>query len=313
MKQFLSVEDVDKPASLVDAAIQMKAGRKSPTLGLGLTLALIFFNSSLRTRLSSQRAAQLLGMESLVLDVANSWPLEFGLAKVMDQDKSEHVKEAAQVISQYCEVLGIRSFPSLENRERDYQEPVISAFTEYSQVPLINLESATRHPLQGLTDMMTISEYAPTSRPPKVLLTWAPHPKALPQSVANSFIAWSKAMNHDLVIAHPEGYDLDEKLVGDTKVVYDPIKAYEGVDFVYAKNWSSFKSYGRILSSDPIWKVNEQKMERTNGAYFMHCLPVRRNVVVDDAVIDDQNSLVIKQANNRTYAAMAVISALLNI
>ncbi|MCL4113655.1 UNVERIFIED_CONTAM: hypothetical protein GTU68_025950 [Idotea baltica] len=288
-------------------------GKKSPLekdFAYGLCLALLFFNPSLRTRLSSQRAAQLLGMDSMVLDVAGGWPLEFKMGAVMDGDKSEHVREAAAVVSQYADVIGIRSFPSLKDRNEDYTEPVIKAFREFADKPIVNLESATGHPLQGLTDMATIKEYRKTEKP-KILLTWAPHPKALPQAVPNSFAAWTLSQGYDLTIGHPEGYELSEAFTTGAEIVHDPIKAYEDADFVYAKNWSSFEKYGEILSSDSDWQVDSKKMSRTNNAYFMHCLPVRRNVVVADEVLNSPQSLVIPQSNNRTFAAKAVLKSII--
>lgn len=311
LSRFISVEDVSEPAKLVDQVIELKKHKSQfRQLGAERTLALLFFNPSLRTRLSSQLAAQLLGMHDMVLDVNSGWPLEYGLGAVMDKDRSEHVIEAAAVISQYCDIMGIRSFPSLQSREEDYQNPVMSAFSKYGTRPIINLESATRHPLQGLTDMVTIAEHQKSNRP-KVVLTWAPHPKALPQSVANSFVAWSLAMGHELTVTHPKGYALDPSITQGAHIEYDPRAAYEGADFVYAKNWSSFESYGQILSQDQNWLVESSKWNLTNEAYFMHCLPVRRNVVVSDQIIDGPQSLVIQQANNRTFAAAAVMKSIL--
>ena len=311
MKNFISVEDIADTSALVQKVLQLKKASKFSDR-IQKTLGLLFFNSSLRTRLSSQKAAQIAGMESIVLDLANSWPLEFMDHAVMNQDKSEHIKEAAPVLSQYCDILGIRCFPGLKDRELDYQEPIIGSFKKHGSVPLINLESATRHPLQGLTDMATIEEHKQTQKP-KVLLTWAPHPKALPQSVANSFAAWSLAMGYHLTITHPPGYELDQTITYGAQIELDPQKAYEKADFVYAKNWSSLGKYGQILTHDSSWLVDSQKMAKTNNAFFMHCLPVRRNVVVQDEVIDSSQSLVINQANNRTYAAAAVLNELLKV
>ncbi|MCB0667216.1 MAG: N-acetylornithine carbamoyltransferase [Saprospiraceae bacterium] len=306
MKHFTSLADVDDPQKLVEEVITWKNQPANPDFAKGFSLVLLFFNPSLRTRLSSQRAAQLLGMDSMVLDVGSSWPLEFDLGTVMDQNKSEHIKEAAAVISQYADIIGIRSFPTLENRDLDYSEPVIEAFKKYGDRPVVNLESGTGHPLQGLADMTTIREHRKTERP-RVLLTWAPHPRALPQSVPNSFAEWTLAQDYDLVIAHPEGYDLDPRFTQGATIMHDPDTAYEGVDFVYAKNWSSYQEYGKILDRNPTWMVDAKKMSKTNNAFFMHCLPVRRNVVVADDVIDSKQSLVIQQSNNRTFAAMAVL------
>ncbi|NND08164.1 MAG: N-acetylornithine carbamoyltransferase [Saprospiraceae bacterium] len=311
LKRFISVADVAAPTELVEEVIQLKKNKfQFNQLGLEKTIALLFFNPSLRTRLSSQLAAKLLSMYDMVLDVNHGWPLEFGLGAIMDKDRSEHVQEAAAVISQYCDLLGIRSFPSLTSQKADYSEPVLNAFETYGSKPIINLESATRHPLQGLTDMVTIAEYQNTTRP-KIVLTWAPHPKALPQSVANSFTAWCLAMGHDLTITHPEGYALDPQITQGANIEYDPAKAYEGADFVYAKNWSSFEQYGQIISQDQRWLVESTKWAVTNDANFMHCLPVRRNVVVADAILDSSSSLVIQQANNRTFAAATVMKCIL--
>jgi N-succinyl-L-ornithine transcarbamylase len=250
-------------------------------------------------------------MDSMVLDVASGWPLEFEIGRIMDQDKSEHVKEAAAVISQYADIIGIRSFPSLKDRDHDYSEPVLNAFLKYAGKPIINLESGTGHPLQGLADMTTIREFRKTENP-RILLTWAPHPRALPQSVPNSFAEWTLSQGYDLTIAQPEGYELNPRFTKGARIVYEPEKAYDGIDFVYAKNWSSYQEYGKISNSDPRWMVDQQKMLQTNQAYFMHCLPVRRNVIVSDEVIDSKQSLVIEQANNRTFAALAVLKNIIS-
>ena len=255
LKHFTSLEDVPNPIELVEEVITSKSNPYEPNYAKGLSLVLLFFNPSLRTRLSSQRAAQLIGMDSMVLDVASSWPLEFDLGTIMDQDKSEHIKEAAAVISQYADIIGIRSFPSLKDRQADYSEPVIKAFQRYSDKPIVNLESGTGHPLQGLADMTTIREFRKTTKP-KVLLTWAPHPKALPQSVPNSFAEWTLSQDYELIITHPEGYELDSQFTKGAVIEYDVEKAYQDVDFVYAKNWSSYQDYGKILGSDQRWTVD---------------------------------------------------------
>ncbi|MEM7659072.1 MAG: N-acetylornithine carbamoyltransferase, partial [Bacteroidota bacterium] len=277
----------------------------------GKTLGLIFFNSSLRTRMSTQRAAQNLGMDCIVMNVAqDSWQLEFADGAVMDGGKAEHIREAAAVMGQYCEILGIRAFAGLKDRAADYAEQVMTAFQQYAGVPIVSLESATRHPLQSLADLITIRSHQTVARP-KVVLTWAPHPRALPQAVGNSFAEWMRHAEVDLVITHPKGYELAEEFVGDTPVIYDPHQAYEGADFVYAKNWSSYSDYGQIFGQDQRWQVDAEKMSLTNEAKFMHCLPVRRNVVVADAVIDSPQSLVIEQAGNRVVSAQAVLASLL--
>jgi N-succinyl-L-ornithine transcarbamylase len=280
-------------------------------LGKNKTMGLLFFNSSLRTRLSTQKAAQNLGMDVMVMNVgADSWQLEMNEGVIMNGDKAEHVSEAAAVIGQYCDIVGVRSFPGLVDREYDYSELVLKQFIKFTGKPIVSLESATRHPLQSLTDLITITEYKTVERP-KVVLTWAPHVKALPQCVPNSFAEWMNIANVDFTIAHPKGYELAPEFSGNAKICYDPKEAFEGADFIYAKNWSSYEDYGKILSSDPAWTVSEEKMKLTNNAKFMHCLPVRRNVVVDDAVIDSANSIVVQQAGNRVWAAQTVLKEIL--
>jgi N-succinyl-L-ornithine transcarbamylase len=250
-------------------------------------------------------------MEVIVLDVnKDSWKLESEYGVIMDGDKPEHLREAIPVIGSYCDIIGIRSFASLTNKEADYNEEVIRQFIEFSGVPIVSLESATRHPLQAFADLFTIEEYKREKRP-KVVLTWAPHPRALPQAVANSFIEWMKISDVDLVVTHPEGYELEPELLGDVKVEYDQKKAFEDADFVYAKNWSSFTHYGQILTKDRSWMVDDEKMALTNDAYFMHCLPVRRNMVVSDSVIDSSRSIVIPQAANRVVSAQVVLKRML--
>lgn len=312
MQQFLSINDVANPAKLVREALTIKSSPLAYSrLGKGKVLGLLFFNASLRTRLSTQRAAQNLGLEVMVMNLANEgWQLEFADGTVMDGTGQEHIKEAAAVVSQYCDIIGIRTFPGLQNRQDDYDEIVIRSFVRYATKPVVSLESATLHPLQSLADWMTIAETAKTGRP-KVVLTWAPHPKALPQAVANSFVQWLAVADVELVVTHPAGYELAPEFSQGYPVEYDQDTALAGADFVYAKNWSSYTEYGKILSRDNRWQITEEKMRLTNNAAFMHCLPVRRNVVVADAVLDGPNSLVIQQANNRTYAAQAVLKAIL--
>jgi N-succinyl-L-ornithine transcarbamylase len=310
MKHFTSIHDVwDLNGLVKEALLSKKVPHADKHLGRGRTLGLLFFNSSLRTRLSTQRAAQNLGMDVMVMNVSqDGWALEMEEGVVMDGDKAEHVKEAAAVIGQYCDIVGVRSFPSLKDREADYSEQVLKQFIKYTNKPILSLESATRHPLQSLADLVTIEELKNKPRP-KVVLTWAPHVRALPQCVPNSFAEWMNHANVDFVIANPEGYDLHPDFVGNAQVTHDPFAAFEGADFVYAKNWSSYQTYGEILSKDPAWMVTSQKMALTNSAKFMHCLPVRRNVVVADAVIDSPDSVVIHQAGNRMWAAQAVLKA----
>ncbi len=312
MNHFISVNDVSDLNQLVKEALIFK---KVPTadkhLGKNRTIGLLFFNSSLRTRLSTQRAAQNLGMEVIVMNVGSEgWSLEMEDGVIMDGDKPEHVKEAAAVVGQYCDIVGVRSFAGLTNKDDDYNEKVLTNFVKYCGKPILNLESATRHPLQSLTDVITIQELKTKPRP-KVVLTWAPHVKALPQAVPNSFAEWMNAIDVDFVIANPEGYDLHHNFVGKAKTTHNQAEAFENADFIYAKNWSSYTSYGKILSKDADWMVDSRKMALTNNAKFMHCLPVRRNLIVSDEVIDSPNSVVIHQAGNRLWAAQAVLKMLI--
>jgi N-succinyl-L-ornithine transcarbamylase len=312
LKQFLSVHDsADIPALVREALALKKDPFAYKHLGTNKTLGLLFFNSSLRTRLSTQRAAQNLGLDVIVMNVGqDSWGLEMTEGAVMDGDKAEHVKEGAPVIGQYCDIIGVRSFAGLTDKEKDKQEEVLSQFVKYAGVPVISLESALRHPLQSLTDLITIEEYKKKPRP-KVVLSWAPHVKALPQAVPNSFAEWMNHANVDFVITHPEGYELDPQFVGNAQVTYNQQEAFAGADFIYAKNWSSYTSYGKILSKDPAWSITADKMRLTNNAKFMHCLPVRRNVVVMDEVLDGPDSIVIPQAGNRIWAAQVVLKRML--
>lgn len=310
MKNFLSVNDITDIKGLVAKARGFKRDPLSEkSLGNGKTLGLIFLNPSLRTRLSTQKAAYQLGMDVMVMNMnQDSWQLEYQDGTVMNEGTAEHVKEAAAVISQYCDIIGIRTFAGLRDREQDYQETVLKKFVDYAQVPVISLESATLHPLQSLADLVTISEHQPTEKP-KVVVSWAPHPRALPQAVANSFLQWIRTTDCDLVLTHPKGYELDEQFTKDVQVLYDQNQALQGADFVYTKNWSSYRQYGQILSKDPSWMISEEKMALTNNGRFMHCLPLRRNVVATDIVVD--NSLVIQQSRNRLFAAQAVLSQIL--
>ena len=312
MKQFTSVNDVPNPKQLVESALALKRSPAGSLKGIGAnkTIVMLFFNPSLRTRLSTEKAALTLGMSVIEYNAGQGWQLEFEEGVVMNSDKAEHIKEAAAVISQYADIIGIRTFPSLVDRERDYADFVLKQFMKHATVPIISLESAIRHPLQSLADWVTLEEHRPAHRP-KVVLSWAPHPRALPQAVANSFVEWMKLADVDLVVTHPEGYELADTFGQDVNVEYDQHKALAGADFVYAKNWSSYRDYGKILNQDLAWMISPQKMALTNNGKFMHCLPVRRNVVVADGVLDSPASLVIEQANNRTYAAMAVLKAIL--
>ena len=312
MKNFFSVKDVENLQDLLSKALEVKANPlRNTELGKHKTLGLIFYNSSLRTRISSQKAAYNLGMDVIVLNIgSDGWQLESKDGVVMDQGTAEHIKEAAAVISEYVDVIGIRCFAGLKDAVNDYSEEVLQNFIKHSTVPVINLESSTLHPLQSLADLITI-ETNKTKPRPKVVLTWAPHPRALPQAVANSFVEWMKEAEVDLVITHPEGYNLAPQFVEGVKVEHDQKKAFEGADFVYAKNWSSYAEYGQILSKDASWTIDANKMAVTNNAKFMHCLPVRRNVVVTDEVIDSENSIVIEQAGNRVVSMQTVLQEFL--
>ena len=317
MKSFFHVSDLGDLAKALEEAKQVKATPLAwKNLGQDKTIILIFFNNSLRTRLSSQKAALNLGMNPIVLNVgADSWKLETQLGVVMDGDKSEHLREAIPVIGSYCDIIGVRSFAGLQDRGFDYAETILNQFIEYSRKPVISLESATVHPCQAFADLITIEEYK-TKKRPKVVMTWAPHPRALPQAVPNSFAEWMNAADVDFVITHPEGYELDPRFVGGAKVEYDQMKALDGADFVYAKNWScpgvtNPDDYGKILSKDMDWVVDSRHMAVTNDAYFMHCLPVRRNMIVSDEVIDSPRSIVIPEAANRVVSAQVVMKRML--
>jgi len=313
MKNFLNIHDVKDLNALVQEALKCKKNPKAKRgLGKDKTLGLIFMNPSLRTRLSTQKAGINLGMDVMVMNfTGEGWALETEEGVIMNGDKAEHIKEAAAVVGAYCDIIGLRSFPSLKDRALDYTDHVINQFVKYAGVPIVNLESATVHPCQSLTDVMTIEE-TKTVKKPKVVLTWAPHPRALPQSVANSFSEWMNRTDYDFVIANPEGYDLAKEYSGKAQIIHNPDEAYKGADFIYAKNWSSYENYGQILSQDENWMVDERKMHLTNNAKFMHCLPVRRNVVVSDGVIDSKNSIVIQEAANREFAAQAVLKTILS-
>ena len=311
MKQFTSVSDVKDIDALVNSAKKLKADPLAfKTLGQDKTLVLLFFNPSLRTRLSTQKAGMNLGMSVITMNAGQGWQLEFEDGAVMNTDKAEHIKEAAAVVSQYADIIGIRTFPSLTDRDKDYQDFIIHNFIRYAAVPVVSLESAIRHPLQSLADVLTIEEWKKTEKP-KVVLSWAPHPRTLPQAVSNSFAEWMMAMDYDLTITHPAGYDLHPSFTQGAKITNDQKAAFEGADFIYTKNWSTYEPYGQILSQDENWQITADKMALTNLGCFMHCLPVRRNVIVADAVIDSPQSLVIEQSNNRTYAAQAVLREML--
>ncbi len=314
MKKFTCVADIGDLTTAVAEAMEIKRDRFQFTgLGRNKTLLMLFFNSSLRTRLSTQKAAMNLGMNVMVLDVnQGAWRLETERGVVMDGDKAEHLLEAIPVMGSYCDVIGVRSFARFHDKAEDYEERVLEQFIRYSGRPVFSMEAATRHPLQSFADLITIEEYKTTERP-KVVMTWAPHPNALPQAVPNSFAEWMNAAGYDFVITHPEGYELAPQFVGNARVEYDQRKALEGADFVYAKNWAAYADpdYGKVLSRDRSWTVDAEKMALTHDAYFMHCLPVRRNMIVTDEVIESPRSLVIPEAANREISAQVVLKRLL--
>ncbi len=312
MRHYLNINDLDDLKKTVQESIELKKNElEFSFLGKGKTICLLFFNNSLRTRLSTQKAAQNLGLNCIVMNFGSEgWELEFEDGVIMNQSKSEHVKEAAKVIAQYCDLVAIRAFASLTDKEKDKEEIVLENFKKYAGIPIVNMESATGHPLQALADAITMEEYKTTHKP-KVVLSWAPHPKALPHAVANSFVEMMQLQDADFIITHPEGYELDPDITKNCKIEYNQKKAFENADFVYVKNWSSFKEYGEVMKSDSDWMLTADKMKLTNNGKFMHCLPVRRNVIVTDEVIDSENSIVIQQANNRTYSAQIVLKKIL--
>ena len=309
MQHYLSIKNIDSITEWVSEARELKRDPwKLKDLGKGKTLGLLFFNNSLRTRLSTQKAAIYLGMESMVMNFgAEGWSLEYADGAKMDGGTAEHIKEAAEVVSQYCDIIAIRAFASLTDKEKDEAEVVINGFKKYATVPIVNLESSLSHPLQALADAITIAEHT-TLRKPKIVLSWAPHPKALPHAVANSFVVMMRLQSAEFVITHPKGYELNSDITKGARIEYDQQLALKNADFVYVKNWSSYSDYGQVLSQDPSWTMTQEKLGR---AKFMHCLPVRRNVVVEDAVLDGDQSLVIEQTNNRTFAAQLVLKKLL--
>ncbi|MBP3229046.1 MAG: N-acetylornithine carbamoyltransferase [Bacteroidaceae bacterium] len=314
MRTFLSPSDLGDLGAAFREAQEIKADRfRHCRLGRNKTALLIFFNNSLRTRLSTQKAAMNLGMNVIVLDVnQGAWKLETERGVIMDGDKSEHLLEAIPVMGSYCDIIGVRSFARFESREDDYTEQILRQFIEHSGRPVFSMESATVHPLQAFADFITIEEHKRTARP-KVVLTWAPHPKALPQAVPNSFAEWMVAAGYDLTIAHPEGYELDTRFTRGARITHNQDEALAGADFVYAKNWSAYAepNYGKVLSKDMSWTVSAQKMALTNDAAFMHCLPVRRGMIVTDEVIESPRSLVIPEAANREISATVVLKRML--
>jgi N-succinyl-L-ornithine transcarbamylase len=312
MKLFTSVNDVENIHQLVSEAISLK---KNPFanehLGKHKTLGLIFLNPSLRTRLSTQKAALNLGMQVMVMNLdKEGWALETQDGIIMNGTTVEHIREAAGVMGEYCDIIGFRSFPGLVNREEDYSEEIFSKFVKFCGVPVVSLESAIRHPLQSLADLITIEELKKTEKP-KVVLTWAPHVKPLPQAVANSFAEWMNKADYDFVITHPEGYDLAPEFVGNALVTNNQDEALAGADFVYVKNWSSYSDYGKILTDGDGWMMTNEKLKLTNNAGVMHCLPVRRGLELSHEILDGPNSLVLNQANNRVWAAQAVLKSIL--
>ncbi len=318
MRTFLHVSDIGPLDVALQEAAEIKQDRyRFEQLGRHKTVLLIFFNNSLRTRLSTQKAARNLGLDVIVLDVnQGAWKLETERGVIMDGDKSEHLLEAIPVMASYCDLIGVRTFAGLVNRDADYTERILNQFILHSGKPVFSMESATAHPLQAFADLITIEEYRETKRP-KVVLTWAPHPKALPQAVPNSFAEWMRAADVDFVVTHPQGYELDPLFAGDARVEYDQRRAFEGADFVYAKNWScpgvtNPEDYGKILSKDMSWTVDAEHMSWTNNARFMHCLPVRRNMIVSDDVIESPRSLVIPEAANREISATVVLKRMLS-
>lgn len=314
MRNFISVKDIGNLKEALDEAFEIKADRyKYCELGKNKTLMMVFFNSSLRTRLSTQKAALNLGMNVIVLDInQGAWKLETERGVIMDGDKPEHILEAIPVMGSYCDVIGVRSFARFENKEDDYNEVILNQFIKYSGKPVFSMEAATRHPLQSFADLITIEEHKQKERP-KVVLTWAPHPKALPQAVPNSFAEWMNATDYEFVITHPKGYELDPAFTGNARIEYDQMKAFEGADFIYAKNWAAYtgENYGKVLCTDRDWTVGERQMAVTNNAHFMHCLPVRRNMIVTDDVIEGPRSLVIPEAANREISATVVLKRIL--
>lgn len=314
MRNFTNVHDIGDLNAAVAEAFEVKKDRFAFTaLGRNKTMLMIFFNSSLRTRLSTQKAAMNLGMNTMVLDVnQGAWKLETERGVIMDGDKPEHLLEAVPVMGSYCDIIGVRSFAQFVSKEEDYGEKILNQFIDYSGRPVVSMEAATRHPLQSFADLITIEEYKSKPRP-KVVLTWAPHPRSLPQAVPNSFAEWMNETDYDFVITHPEGYELDVQFTGGAKIEYDQKKAFQGADFIYAKNWAAYTdpNYGKILSTDRAWTVDAEKMLWTNDAHFMHCLPVRRNMIVSDEVIEGPRSLVIPEAANREISAQVVLKRIL--
>ena len=312
MQNFYSAADAGNVNDLVRKAIFYK---KNPTeiagMAKGKTMLLLFFNSSLRTRLSTEVAAQQLGMNVICMDMSSSWKWELEDGVTMKFDTAEHIKDAARVISSFVDVVAIRSFPSLTDRERDYNDILLKTFIKYAEIPVVNMESSILHPLQSLADMITIEELKKTAKP-KIVCSWAPHPKALPQAVTNSFLEWANAAGHQVTVTHPEGYELADRFMQGHRIEYDQHKAFDEADFVYVKNWSSYKTYGQKLTENPDWRIDEAKMSLTNEGRFMHCMPIRRNVIATDGVLDHPNSAMIHQAGNRLHSARVVLAEIMH-
>ncbi|MGH1516379.1 N-acetylornithine carbamoyltransferase [Chryseobacterium sp. JK1] len=314
MKKFTSVSDVENLQDIIKKALQIKADPLTETeKGKGKTIGLVFLNSSLRTRLSSQIAAQNLGLNVLTLNAAQeAWNLEFADGAIMNGDTVEHIKDAIEVLNQYCDIIAVRCFAGMKSKEDDVNESILSQFEQHAKVPVISLESATRHPLQSLADCITITENWKKDHKPKVVLTWAPHIKPIAQAVGNSFAEWMQEMDVDFVIANPEGYDLDKNFTKDIKVIHDQDEALKDADFIYVKNWSSFDDYAQMPEVKGNWMLTNEKLENTNNGKVMHCLPVRRNVELSDEVMDGENSIIYQQAKNRIFSAQAVFSEILD-
>ena len=311
MKNFININDIKDYNKSVDDCISLK---KSPyelnSLGKNKTLGLLFFNPSLRTRISTEKAAKILGMNVISMNFNNEgWNLEYEDGVIMNSNKAEHIKDAARVVGQYCDIIGIRSFPSLINKTDDEKDIVINSFKKYANIPVINLESSIYHPLQALADAVTIKEKV---KKPKIVLSWAPHIKPLPHAVANSFINMVKKMNYDIKITNPIGYNLNKNITDGIEIINNQKEAFKGANLIYAKNWSCYENYGKVLDTNDSWIIDDDKMNITNNAKFMHCLPVRRNLVVSDSVIDSDNSLVVEQSNNRVYSAQLILKNILN-
>lgn len=315
MKKFTYVQDIGDLKEALKMAFDIKANRfKYVETGRNKTLLMVFFNSSLRTRLSTQKAGLNLGMNVIVLDInQGAWKLETERGVIMDGDKSEHILEAIPVMGSYCDIIGVRSFARFEDRDFDYNETILNQFIKYSGRPVFSMESATVHPLQAFADLITIEEYKEKPRP-KVVMSWAPHCRALPQAVPNSFAQWMNAADVDFVITHPHGYELNPQFTGNARIEYDQMKAFEGADFVYGKNWAAYSgdNYGKIINTDKTWTIGERQMAVTDNAHFMHCLPVRRNLIVTDDVIEGERSLVIPEAANREISATVVLKKMLD-